>query len=252
VTVRGGAGGSLIRIEITRARGSTPRAAGTVMYVGAAVEGTIGGGALEYMAIDAARAMLRDGEAARTMDIPLGPEIGQCCGGRVTLSLTRVTARDPAPVLPQLLICGAGHVGRALARAALPLPVEVLLVDQRPEELSRADPAVPRRLSVLPEAEIRAARPGAAIVVTTHDHALDFMLAAEALRRGDCRYVGMIGSATKRASFARHARAQGIDPAPLVCPIGAGFTPDKRPEVIAAFVAAEVLVRLLAPAAVPA
>lgn len=242
----------LIRIEIARARGSTPRGAGTVMYVGEGVEGSIGGGALEYMALDAAREMLRTGADHRRLDVPLGPEIGQCCGGRVTLELTRVAARDPAPVLPQLLILGAGHVGRALARAALPMPLDLLLIDQRAEELARAEPAIPQRLTVLPEAEIRAARPGAAVVVTTHDHALDFMLAADALRRGDCRYVGMIGSATKRASFARHARAQGLDPAPLVCPMGAGYAPDKRPEVIAAFVLAEILVHMLAPAALPA
>ena len=82
------------------------------------------------------------------------------------------------------------------------------------------------------------------MVILTHDHALDFLLAAEALARDDFAYTGMIGSATKRAQFTRFARARGLDPAPLICPIGAGFSSDKRPAVIAAFAAAELIARL--------
>jgi xanthine/CO dehydrogenase XdhC/CoxF family maturation factor len=100
-------------------------------------------------------------------------------------------------------------------------------------------------LTALPESLIRGAAPGAAFVIVTHDHGLDFLLVAEALARGDAAYVGMIGSATKRAAFARFARARGVDPAPLVCPIG-GPSGDKRPAVIAALAAAEVMRALAA------
>ncbi len=58
----------------------------------------------------------------------------------------------------------------------------------------------------------------------------------------------MIGSATKRAQFDRFAHKRGIDPAPLISPIGAGFSSDKRPAVIAAFTAAELMARLNATA----
>ncbi|SNR63544.1 xanthine dehydrogenase accessory protein XdhC [Paracoccus sediminis] len=235
----------MIRVRVITALGSTPRDAGAEMFVGAdRVDGTIGGGQLEYMAIDRARQMLALGEAEARMDIPLGPEIGQCCGGRVVLHLDR---NGPTPEdHPDALVFGAGHVGRALALALHPLPVNATLIDQRPEELALAAPGIATRLTALPEAEIRAAPPGSAIVILTHDHALDFLLAAEALARSDLSYVGMIGSATKRAQFSRFARDRGIDPAPLVCPIGAGFSPDKRPAVIAAFAAAELIARLTA------
>ncbi|SDL11587.1 xanthine dehydrogenase accessory protein XdhC [Paracoccus chinensis] len=233
----------MIRVRITRARGSTPREEGAEMMVGPdAVTGTIGGGQLEYLAIDRARQMLARGEDRAVMDIPLGPEIGQCCGGRVELTLDREPA-SPAPPRPSVLIFGAGHVGRALARAMLLLPVNLRLIDQRPAELSLAD--MPGELTPLPEAEVRRAPPGSAYVILTHDHALDFLIAAEALARGDAAYVGMIGSATKRVTFSRFAKAQGIDPAPLTCPIG-GTVRDKRPEVIAAFTAAEIMATLLA------
>lgn len=233
----------MIRVRITRARGSTPREEGAEMMVGAeAVTGTIGGGQLEYLAIDRAQQMLARGELRAVMDVPLGPEIGQCCGGRVELTLDRQPA-SPAPPRPSVLIFGAGHVGRALARAMLPLPVKVRLIDQRPAELALAD--VRGELTPLPEAEVRRAPPGSAYVILTHDHALDFLIAAEALARLNAAYVGMIGSATKRATFSRFARQRGIDPAPLTCPIG-GTVRDKRPEVIAAFTAAEIMATLLA------
>lgn len=233
----------MIRVRVISARGSTPREAGAEMIVTPdATQGTIGGGQLEYMAIDRARQMLARGEAEAQMDIPLGPEIGQCCGGRVVLSLDRQPATPPDH--PDVLIFGAGHVGRALSALLQHLPVNALLIDSRADELARA--SGPTLLTPLPEAQIRAARPGTAVIILTHDHALDFLLAAEALARPDLAYIGMIGSATKRAQFTRFARDRGLDPAPLTCPIGAGHSRDKRPEIIATFTAAELMARLTA------
>src|SRR5690606_9263471 len=81
----------------------------------------------------------------------------------------------------------------------------------------------------------------------THDHALDFLLTAEALNREDAAYAGMIGSRTKRATFQSWYLKNGGTKARLerlVSPIG-GHVPDKRPEVIACFVAAEVMRAIL-------
>lgn len=239
----------MIRVRVAEAHGSTPREAGAAMHVTAdALHGTIGGGRLEWLAIAAARAMLAAGETARDMEVPLGPEIGQCCGGRVRLTLERVAAIAPEAAYPTVLILGAGHVGRALARALAPLPLAPLLIDGRAGELALAPPGIPTRESALPEAEIRAAPPGAAYVILTHDHALDFLLAAEALARGDAAYVGLIGSATKRARFERWLGR----PAPaLTCPIGAAGRGDKRPAVIAAHGAVEVLGAVASPRVTP-
>lgn len=235
----------MIRVRVASVRGSAPREVGAEMFVGVGrPEGTIGGGQLEYMAIDRARQMMARGEHEAEMDVPLGPEIGQCCGGRVLLKLDR---HGPTPEdYPEVLIFGAGHVGRALAVALAPLPVRATLIDGRADELALAAPGLATRLTPLPEAEIRAAPPGSAVVILTHDHALDFLLAAEALARGDLAYVGMIGSRTKRAQFLRYARDARLDTGPLICPIGAGLTHDKRPAVIAATTAAELIARLTA------
>ena len=244
--------GPCTEVRVAEVRGSSPREAGAFMLVrGDALWGTIGGGQLEYMAIDEARALARSGALSREMDVPLGPEIGQCCGGRVRLALRAVDAararelmREDAArreALPEMLIFGAGHVGRALARALEPLPVKAKLIDSRAGELARYSGDVQTCLSAIPEAELRAAGKGAAYVIATHDHALDFLLASEALERGDAAYAGMIGSKTKRARFESwHAGDAGA----LICPMAAAMKGDRRPEVIAAFVAAEVLAAL--------
>jgi xanthine dehydrogenase accessory factor len=253
------AGGPAAVIAVRTAKGSTPREAGAWMLVGPrATLGTIGGGQLEYMAIDSARAMLARGADVETLDVPLGPEIGQCCGGRTLLTVERVGAATAAAVLaraererqalPAVLIFGAGHVGRALGAALALLPVRPVIIDQRAEEMALVPAGIEVRATPLPEAEVRAATPGSAFVILTHDHALDFLIAREALARGDAAYVGMIGSRTKRVSFERWlAQAEGARPdtGALVSPIGAAGRPDKRPEVIAAFTAAEIMQRIV-------
>ena len=263
------AGAALVLAEVSATRGSAPREAGAWMLIAAeAVAGTIGGGQLEYIAIDRARILLKHGPtrglAAETMEVPLGPAIGQCCGGHVRLTLTPVDSwnrrmlearmEDEEDARPEVLVFGAGHVGRALAAALTLLPVRARLIDSRVAELALAAPGVATTLSPLPEAEVAAARPGSAFVVLTHDHALDFLVTDAALARGDAAYVGMIGSETKRGKFRAWRRRTGVagDPlAGLTCPIG-GPSGDKRPAVIAALVAAEIITRLTAPVRAPA
>ncbi|SFT57710.1 xanthine dehydrogenase accessory protein XdhC [Sedimentitalea nanhaiensis] len=247
----------VVRMVLTRVRGSSPRNVGTEMFVAPTGQwGTLGGGQLEYRAIQRAREMFDNCEVSAALDIPLGPEIGQCCGGRVELALNRMghgdkreaisraTARRDAQ--PHVYIMGAGHVGRALAELLQHLPVRTIIVDPRKEELALCRSAVETRLTPIPEFEVDRAPPGSAFVVLTHDHALDFLVTSAALARKDAAYVGMIGSVTKRAKFRNWCRTQcdGLSIDTLICPIGASGSRDKRPGVIAAFVAAEVIAKL--------
>jgi xanthine dehydrogenase accessory factor len=253
---------SAICAELTGVRGSSPREAGAFMLIGAErTLGTIGGGALEYLVIARARQVLRDGLPEGEMDIPLGPEIGQCCGGRVEVSLrvvdralaARLAARVEAEqaALPHVYLFGSGHVGHALARALALLPVQVHVIDTRPEELTGLPGNVEAKAVALPEAVVRSAPAGSSYVILTHDHALDFLIASEALQRDDAPYVGMVGSKTKRARFTSWYLGEGGDAAALgrlVLPIGGVAFPrglgDKRPEVIAALAAAEIMVHI--------
>ena len=248
----------VILVHIERADGSTPREAGACMGVTSrATAGTIGGGQLEFHCIAIARDMLADGMTERHLDIPLGPQMGQCCGGRVAVSLRRGTAADVALIAmrekaaaaarPAVLIFGAGHTGRALAQALAALPFSVSLIDDRDDVLAGLSAAITCIRMADPVEAVASAPAASAFVILSHSHALDYRLAEAALARGDAAYVGMIGSATKRARFESTClRAGGRKEMleRLTCPIGGSDVDDKRPEVIAALTAAE-LVRCL-------
>jgi len=249
-----------ILVEVAGAAGSTPRDTDAWMLVSKdRIFATIGGGQLEYMAIDHARQLIQEATAETRLEIPLGPEIGQCCGGRVALSFkpvdddrrTALIARYDGEIAgrPHVYIFGAGHVGDALAMALSLTPVRTVLVDTRETELAAVDvPGIETCLSAMPEAVVRDAPAGSAFVVLTHDHALDFLIAAEALARADASYVGMIGSKTKRATFKHWLSREAEHPElfdRLVCPIGGATVKDKRPAVIAALAAAEILTATL-------
>ncbi len=249
-----------ILVEVTGAAGSTPRDTDAWMLVSKdRIFATIGGGQLEFMAIDHARKLIQGATAEDRLEIPLGPEIGQCCGGRVALSFkplddnTRaaLTARYDGEIAsrPHVYIFGAGHVGDALATALSLTPVRTVLVDTREQELSAVDvPGIETCLTAMPEAVVRDAPAGSAFVILTHDHALDFLIAMEALARGDASYVGMIGSKTKRATFKHWLSREAEHPElfnRLICPIGGAAVKDKRPAIIAALAAAEIVTAVL-------
>lgn len=246
-------------VEVAEAKGSTPREKGTWMLVSPErIFATIGGGQLEFMAIDAARAMLKGQGANTILDIPLGPEIGQCCGGRVEVSVRHVNAVLAADLVaaaakddaarPHVYVFGGGHVGHALASAFALLPLKVVVVETRTEALEDMPVTTETRLTPVPEEMVREAPAGSAFVVLTHDHALDFLIVGEALKRDDAAYVGMIGSKTKKATFKSWylKTADGSEDvfARLVCPIGGNAVKDKRPAVIAALAAAEIMTAL--------
>jgi xanthine dehydrogenase accessory factor len=231
------------------------------------VVGSIGGGHLELVAIEQARTLLA-GRAALPAssssttttiptpidrDIALGPSLGQCCGGSLTL---RQRWLDPAalaawpaaatPGLIQLQIHGAGHVGRAIVKLLEGIDCQVDWVDLRESEFPpAASPAHIRRcISDCPEAEVASAPPGSHFLVLTHSHELDLRITEAILKRADFAWLGLIGSATKRARFMHRFEQRGIAPAllaRLTCPIGLPGINGKQPEVIAIAVVAQLL-----------
>ncbi len=279
-------------ITLAETAGSSPREAGARMVVRSSggFYGTIGGGELEHQALEEARAALAAGRGpARRRSVALGPELGQCCGGRVVWRVETFDKRDLAELAPlraaeregpfvalarlgadgrverrlgdtaedgdwreafgeattPVYLFGAGHVGRALALALAPLPFAVRWIDPRPDEFPKLAPAnVTLVAAADPPAELTAAPDGAFVLAITHSHALDLAVVAEALRQDRFAYVGVIGSATKRARFVSQLKAAGFAEAriaKLVCPIGAPGIAGKEPAVIAIAVAAQLL-----------
>jgi xanthine dehydrogenase accessory factor len=298
--------GAAALVTVAQAQGSSPREAGARMVVApdGSFTGTIGGGALEWSALAEAQALMaRGGPAASRLDKALGPDLGQCCGGRVLLTIERFSAADRQAIAPlaqaeragalttvatkgadgrlarrvaqgneskspgpaydvkadgrvierfgdeptAFYLFGAGHVGRALAAALGPLPFAVTWIDGRPGAFPAIWPANVTTVSAGdPVALLGKAPSGAFVAVMTHSHALDLDLVIAALNARRFPYVGLIGSATKRARFTSAMRKIGMADElvdSLVCPIGLTEITDKAPAAIAAAVVAQLLIK---------
>lgn len=118
--------GRVARVVVAAVDGSGPREVGAAMLVWAGgMSGTIGGGALEWAAIRVAREMLGVGRRIRLDRVPLGPALGQCCGGAVTL----LTELQDATTLAELE--GRDVVARSVDGRAMPLAVKRMLAQAR-------------------------------------------------------------------------------------------------------------------------
>ncbi|MCY4753461.1 xanthine dehydrogenase accessory protein XdhC [Pelomonas aquatica] len=242
-----------ILVTVARTSGSVPREVGAWMTVApGGIAGTVGGGHLEFDAIARARAALAGGELAEERRYPLGPRLGQCCGGVVWLRFERIeagedlAARLPREPLRPLALFGAGHVGAAIAHLARNLPLALHWVDSREGQFPAEPPARGWRQEVCdpPADAVADLAPGAAVLVMSHSHAEDFDIVAACLKRRDLAFIGLIGSRTKWASFRRRLAARGLvedDLARVVCPIGVPGVVGKQPAVIAVAVLAQIL-----------
>jgi xanthine dehydrogenase accessory factor len=229
-----------VLVTIVVARGSTPRETGCKMVVtGTAQYDTIGGGNLEFTCVAVARNLLAGADGPVLREFPLGPRLGQCCGGHVTVLFEPFN-----PAILHVAVFGAGHVGRALVALLSGLPMSLTLLDTRPDALANAPPGVRVRLTADPAREVASLPNGTFVLVMTHDHQMDFEIVAEALARTEFTGVGLIGSATKRARFVHRLLRLGLDAeaiARLICPIGIPGIDGKRPAEIAVSVAAQLL-----------
>jgi xanthine dehydrogenase accessory factor len=254
-----------IWITVQQAQGSVPRGQGTVMAVFEdEFLGTIGGGHLEFEAIAESKRYLKDPSVAQVLPLEkrfaLGPSLGQCCGGALVLKFERVTASDEhrlqailaAQALEQcqpVALFGGGHVGKALVKVLAPLPFHVRWIDSR-DEIFPVDvaPQVVCEHSNPVHAAVPDLAPRSRVLIMSFSHAEDLDVVAACLRRQrdqrDLPYIGLIGSATKWATFKRRLAERGFTEAEcqqVTCPIGVPGIGGKEPEVIAVAVAAQLL-----------
>ena len=225
---------------------------------GDAIVGTIGGGQLEHQAIARARALLQgqgDGDGALHR-YPLGPSLGQCCGGVVHLRFERldaskteaVRARLATPARP-LSLFGGGHVGRAIVQLVGDLPFDLHWIDSRDEVFPpELPPNVRCEHSDPVQRAVADLAPGSQVLVMSFSHAEDLEIVAACLRRqrerGDLPFIGLIGSRSKWASFGHRLLARGFSAAELervTCPIGLPGIRGKQPAVVALAVVAQLL-----------
>jgi len=234
-----------VLVHVVQTEGSVPREVGAFMRVDAqTVDGTVGGGHLEFQAIARAREWLRSPDAMghapadmRRVDAsdierdhaattsssahpwplswrqrsPLGPSLGQCCGGVVWLDYVWIAsdadwqtwaARLAPPRLP-VAVFGGGHVGTALIRALAPLPFAVRWIDSREGFSSQPSaalvqdrlPGVVVREEIDPVEDAVAGLPeGTRVLIMSFSHAEDLQVVRACLARNRIMAKGEEGA----------------------------------------------------------
>lgn len=231
-----------IMVTVLEDKGSTPRDAGSKMVITQdEVIATIGGGHLEHIAIKTARDMLGNSHLPiRIEHYNLGANLGQCCGGHVTLCFEPVVQSRHIVAL-----FGAGHVAKALIHILATLPLKIIWIDQREEQFPSSIPHnVETHCTDDPIGEVRNLPDECMYIVMTHSHQLDFDLSRTILKRPDRRYFGLIGSKNKRKRFDYQLKQAGFDDASIesmICPIGLHGIKGKLPAEIAVAIAGELI-----------
>ncbi len=182
---------------IVQCAGSSPQKEGSKMLVrdDGTIVGTLGGGCLEAEVIQAACMAMKD---ERPLTIPFElteKQGGLVCGGRISVFI------DPVIPDPTLVILGAGHVGKALTKAARFSGFRVVVCDDRPEyanseNLPDAHDIVVNDFPVMFSRMIVPANAYIVVATRGHNHDLDAIIAA---LKTAARYIGLLGSKRKKA-----------------------------------------------------
>ena len=218
---------------IVEATGSTPRTEGKMLvYTDGRSAGTIGGGLAELRAKKDAADAIRCGKnrLVRYEVVPQAAASGMACGGALQVFIEVYGTR------PLLVVCGGGHVGTCVLRAAKLTGFELWLFDDRSQE------AVPVAGDFYKGIAAQAVSPGAFFVICGHSHTQDGEALHAALGK-DASYVGMLGSRRKIAALFERLRSLGVPQAQLdtVCtPIGFDLG-GETPEELAIAILAQIL-----------
>jgi len=226
-------------VTVLSAGGSTPRSSGARMLVRSdgSIVGTIGGGQVEFIAIQHALQAIKE-QSHHRLSLHLTRDLGMCCGGEVELYI------EPIEPDIRVVIFGAGHVAHALVPMLHAMDADITVIDDR---LEFADAGRFPDCSLVHEEGISFAQSYTSnmdtyFLVVTHDHQRDQDI-IEVLLSKPCAWLGLIGSRAKISKFFMRYRAAGIDEklfskvsGPVGLDIGA-----ETPAEIAISIAAEVV-----------
>jgi xanthine dehydrogenase accessory factor len=212
-----------------------------IVAIDGALTGTIGGGRIEKEVADAAVALLAEGHAARPrlLRYHLTHELAMCCGGEMEVFV------EPLVPEPPLIVCGAGHVARAVVPLARAVGFRPIVVDDM-EELATRE-RFPDAAELVDSFDVRDWKDvplddRTYALIVTRDHAQDQQLLEQLIGR-DLAYLGLIGSRRKIELFKQRLIARGVDEkrferlrAPVGLDIGA-----ETPEEIAVAIVAQLI-----------
>jgi xanthine dehydrogenase accessory factor len=231
-------------ITIIAVRGSVPGQLGAKAIVTASgmVAGNLGGGKVEAKALAQAAVVLAGEEVCVSATWNLQRDVGMTCGGEMSFLFEKTTAAAPW----HIAIFGAGHVSQALVPVLATLSCRIDVCDTRADWLEK----FPRLSNVRNhlvesfEAGVEFLGAGSFVVSITQGHSRDRPVLREVLRRfPEIPFLGVIGSASKRAVLLRELREDGFEDAVLEkihCPVGLPMG-GNDPAEIAISIAAQLL-----------
>ena len=234
-----------VLVTVAQTRGSVPREAGAKMlvYADGKTAGSVGGGKFEALVIAAGLAALEGGAPVlKTYPLPEhdGESFGAICGGEVTVLLEPQVPRE------RLVLVGAGHCARAIARLAAECGMQVTVLDDR-AALAAEIPEAQRAVAAENAPDFirsHAWRAGDALVLVSRNFEIDREALAAALPLEKIGYLGMIGSARKVqrvfADLKQRGSADDGQLARVFAPIGLDIGAD-TPAEIAVSVVGEIL-----------
>lgn len=229
-------------VTVVGCTGSTPRDQSAKMVITAEQSyDTIGGGHLEFVVMNKARELLAKNHHQQEIHhFPLGASLGQCCGGSATVMIETFAA-----CRFNIALFGAGHVAKELVKILAALPCRVTWIDSRaelfPNDLS---PNINILISEEPQYEVENLPSGSDVLILTHNHALDYELCMAALNHNKLRHIGLIGSRTKAARFAKRLEHRGYNQdqiESIKSPVGLSAVPGKLPMEVAVSIAGELI-----------
>lgn len=243
------AGRSAALVTVVQSSGCTPAKPGFKMLVieDGTRAGTVGGGALESLAIEAAARAIEKGQSERlALDEPSGglAAIGMACQGGIELFIEYLSPG------PEVCIYGAGHVGMALGELAAFAGFRVILIDDRPELACSERAPFARETYAGDMAEFARTHPGGPdryVAIVTRGHTFDEQVLREVLRQDPLpHYIGMMGSIHKVRACFESLRAADY-PEELIArvhaPIGLPIGGDTPKEIAVSIVSEMISVR---------
>ena len=241
----------VIKAKIINTEGSVPSELGKYMLISEKdIFGTIGGGHLEYLVINKSKELLKNKiKKPEILSIPLGPGIGQCCGGYVQIQLTNHSNGEKSLEISiknsNLYIFGAGHIGQALSSKSLDLNFNVHLIDSRKNYLLMNEyEDIDYIFAKEPWKLIKNLSSDSFYIILTHSHDFDFKIINEILIYNSFKFIGLIGSKTKKNKFSNRLKNNGHHQNiinSIECPVGLNIKHTKEPNEIAISIIAKLI-----------
>ena len=247
----------IVLATIINTKGSSPRDDARMVVSDQTTIGTIGGGELEFRIIRESKKLLQKTEKIeKIISLPLGPSLGQCCGGYVEVKRKKFFSGEQLlekhDLKNEILDCndnlyifGAGPVAKALLSKLDGVGFNIFVIDSRENFISKINadyvfPILAKDHTII----IKNAPSKSYYLVLTHSHQLDLSICDSILKKNDFTFIGLIGSKTKKIRFEKRLIETGYDKKlidKIECPIGINSIQGKEPDVIAISIIARLL-----------